>query len=131
MNAPTTCPYCARLADLVTTRDIYPHRPDLPEKNYWRCLPCRAWVGCHVGTTNALGRLADGPLRLAKSAVHREFDPIWKSGRMTRKEAYRRLSVGMNLAGHKCHIGKFDIETCARALDVIRTIDKETKTCET
>ena len=94
----TLCDYCKRQAELVGAEKIYPHRPDLAGKWFWRCVPCGAYVGCHPGTQNPLGRLADAALRRAKQRVHRVLDPLWKSGKMSRKDAYKQLSDRLGIA---------------------------------
>ena len=90
------CPYCGRHAVLVKGDVIYPHRPDLFEKNFWQCEPCGAYVGCHEANpkfgfdgTQPLGRLADAKLRKAKWDAHAVFDPLWRDKHFkTRKHAY-------------------------------------------
>ena len=39
------CPYCGKDAALVTGDKIYPHRPDLYDRNFWLCTACDAYVG--------------------------------------------------------------------------------------
>ena len=34
------CPYCGKDVHLVTGEEIYPHRDDLHNKNFWLCEPC-------------------------------------------------------------------------------------------
>lgn len=118
-----TCPYCGRHAAMVKGREIYPHRQDLQDLNFWRCTPCDAHVGCHTRNgilglegTEPLGRLANADLRKAKSAAHRAFDPLWQNGVMTRFEAYRKLAETMSIPLCDCHIGQFDIEECQRVI---------------
>lgn len=113
------CDYCGQPAPLVTGRDVYPHRPDLGRKWFYICLPCGAWVGCHPGTTNPLGRLANAELRAAKMAAHAAFDPLWKSGRMKRGQAYGWLAGKLGIAKNECHIGMFDADRCRRVVAVI------------
>ncbi len=105
-------PYCFKPAALVTGKAIYPHRPDLYDKHFYQCAPCDAYVGTHPGTTNPLGRLADKELRLAKSMAHTHFDPLWKSGRMTRREAYAHMQKLLNMTPDQAHIGKFNVAEC-------------------
>ena len=119
------CDYCQQPAELVTGADIYPHRHDLSSKAIWRCAPCGAWVGCHYGTTQPLGRLANAELRKAKMAAHAAFDPLWKSRRMRRGEAYRWLSKELGIPFEQTHIGMFDVETCRR---VVEACQKESVT---
>lgn len=116
------CDYCGGSAELVTGSDIYPHRPDLTALRFWRCAPCGAYVGCHKAGngygdgTRPLGRLANAELRAAKSAAHAAFDPLWKSGRMRRGDAYRWLSDKLGIPQAQTHIGEFDVETCRRVV---------------
>ncbi len=110
------CPYCQRPADRVTGKEIYPHRPDLAKKKFWRCAPCRAWVGCHAATWHPLGRLANAELRQAKMLAHAAFDPLWNRGRRSRSEAYAWLASQLGMTSSECHIGMFDVEDCRRVV---------------
>lgn len=112
------CEYCNRQAERVTGKAIYPHRPDLHQKSFWRCQPCAAYVGCHPGTWTPLGRLANAALRRAKSAAHAAFDPLWKTKRMSRSDAYGWLAAELGISKANCHIGMFDLETCQRVVSV-------------
>lgn len=49
----------------------------------------------------------------ARMAAHAAFDPLWKSGRMTRNEAYKWLSRKMRLKPINCHMAMFDKSQCA------------------
>ena len=108
------CPYCGNDAELTTGYKVYPHRLDLADLKVWACFPCDAWVGTHKNSpTHApLGRLANAELRKAKMAAHAAFDPWWKSGRMTRREAYQKLADLMSLDPKDTHIGMFDVDQC-------------------
>lgn len=118
MRQAPKCDYCQRPAKLVTGAVVYPHRPDLFSRFFWQCEPCDAHVGCHEAGkgygdgTRPLGRLANAELRRAKSAAHAAFDPIWKSGRMPRRDAYAWLAKELGVAVHNCHIGMLDVEGC-------------------
>jgi len=119
------CGYCHRDAELVNGSVVYPHRPEFVSKRFWRCAPCKAHVGCHPGTVNPLGRLANAELRKAKQRVHELLDPIWKSGRMKRTEAYAALAAGMAIAPQNCHIGMFDLTACETAIAVLNCLKQE------
>lgn len=121
MTAPV-CPYCGGSAEFVGGDVIYPHRPDLAEKRFWRCEPCGAWVGCHPGESTPLGGLANGPLRRARMAAHTAFDALWKSRLTTRGEAYRALSEALGIEPQKTHIGHFDEPTCVRVIEAVKGI---------
>lgn len=125
-----TCPYCGATAVLVTGREVYPHRPDLYGKAFWRCGPCDAWVGCYPGTTNPMGRLADAELRRAKQNAHAAFDPLWRRGVYpSRTAAYQWLASQLGIHPRDCHIGMFDAPRC---LEVTRlSLDRLRRCTET
>lgn len=109
------CPYCGKCTELVTGDVIYPRRPELHRKKFYLCKPCDAYVGCHPGTENPLGRLANKELRRAKMRAHAAFDPLWQDGKLRRREAYAALASMLGIDVNDCHIGMFDIEMCAKA----------------
>lgn len=114
------CPYCKKFSQKVTGERIYPQRADLFSKTFYLCAPCNAYVGCHDGTAQPLGRLADAKLRKAKLMAHDAFDPWWKSKKMKRGEAYRWLAQQLGIDGSDCHIGMFDLETCQKVIDICK-----------
>lgn len=109
---PLFCAYCSKPTELVGGDVIYPHRPDLAEKKFYRCVPCEAYVGCHPGTETPLGRVANVVLRTLKMRAHEAFDPLWRGGAMKRKEAYAWLREAMGLKESECHIGMFNEAQC-------------------
>ena len=118
------CPYCRQEASLVKGKDLYPKRTDLADKLFWCCYPCGASVGCHepglgfgVGTT-PLGRLANAELRKARMKAHAVFDPIWKNGGMDRHDAYKWLAANLGIKAKDCHIGEFNLATCASVIEL-------------
>jgi hypothetical protein len=115
-----TCPYCQRQPELVTGEAVYPHLPELWDGNFYLCRPCGAYVGCHKGTTNALGRLADAELRRAKMAAHKAFDGYWKPLGVQRGAAYRWLAEQLGIDRKECHIGLFNVEQCGRVIELVR-----------
>ena len=108
-----TCQYCGREAAYVDSAEIYRGRS---YGMIYLCRACDAYVGVHRGTDKPLGILAKKDLRLWKNAAHLAFDPLWKSGKFTRRTAYRLLSEKMGLPEDATHIGMFDIENCKRAI---------------
>lgn len=77
----------------------------------WICKPCDAYVGCHKGTPDALGRLANKELRVLKMEAHKYFDLIWKNKNLTRSDAYKWLSEKLNIEPKYTHIGMFSEKT--------------------
>lgn len=111
------CPYCQKPVGFIkTSESVY-------RKDYgplYICRPCEAWVGCHPGTDKPLGRLADKDLRIWKRNAHAAFDPIWREGKCTRKNAYLWLSGQLGISVNECHIGMFDTETCKRVVEICK-----------
>jgi hypothetical protein len=125
MNKPKTicdvsCPYCNANAELVDGSLIYPRRPDLWGKKYWLCNPCDAYVGVHRDSPKfaPLGRLADKELRGWKNKAHAAFDPLWKTGKYSRRDAYALLQAKMEMTKDQAHIGKMDVDQCKRVVDL-------------
>ena len=118
------CDYCGNAARLVGGDVIYPHRPDLYAKRFWRCAECDAYVGCHAAGNGygdgdrPLGRLANAELREAKSAAHASFDPLWESRKISRKGAYAILAQELGIGVDSCHIGNFDVDTCRAVISL-------------
>jgi len=128
------CDYCQGKAKLVGGDVIYPHRPDLASKQFWACLPCDAYVGCHPGTVRPLGRLANAELRRAKMSVHAVFDPIWERRLMLKRQTdprynkgmarggrYKKLAELMGIPRAECHVGMFDVARCLKAVEIIKS----------
>ncbi len=119
------CPYCGAASEFVGGDAIYPHRPDLAEKKFWRCAPCEAYVGCHKGTPEPLGSLANAELRKVRTQAHAAFDPLWDMQLtevgpvMKRKEAYAWLARELGIPVEECHIGMFNVELCQRTINAV------------
>lgn len=108
------CPYCGQPTVLTDSAEVYNGVSYGP---IYICRPCNAFVGCHNGTTIALGRLADARLREAKKAAHSAFDRLWNrrtnpAAPMSRHKAYSWLSETLGIDREYTHIGMFDIDTC-------------------
>lgn len=122
------CDYCQSPALMVSGAYLFPDRPDLAHKKFYRCDPCDAHVGCHEpnaqhGLTGVepLGRLANAELRQAKYMAHRYFDPLWRGGRMKRKSAYKWLAGQLGIKPDECHIGMFDLAGCAAVVAAVKS----------
>lgn len=117
------CPYCNdKDVPMVTGKEIYPHRKDLWKKKFFRCEPCKAYVGCHRDG-RPLGRLANRYLRRWKIKAHEVFDPLWKSGEMKRQEAYNWLAEKLGIPVEECHMGMFDSDMCKRVYVLMQPDD--------
>ena len=137
-SGPLLCE-CGRRAELVTGQVIYPRRPDLYAKRFWRCEPCDAYVGCHPGSTRPLGNPAGPELRRARMRAHSALDPLWQHAehhypnllnrkikairRIARSRVYRWISLRLGIPEEQCHIGQSDVATCEAIVQSLRGVD--------
>lgn len=106
------CPYCGKPSKYIDSVEIY----GVSYGMIYCCRPCDAYVGVHVGTNRAKGRLANAGLRKWKREAHKYFDHIWKSEYMGRKYAYKWLSGQLGIPAKHTHIGMFGIDTCKKVV---------------
>jgi hypothetical protein len=64
-------------------------------------------------------------VRKWRDMAHKAFDPLWKSGQMTRPEAYVWLSQQMGIPWKMTHIGWFDMEHCQRVIKLAKAAMKK------
>ena len=108
--------YCCGCAKKVQARltsgaETYPHRRDLAALPFWRCDTCSNFVGCHHKTdtpTRPLGVIATPEIKSARRHIHAILDPLWKSGRMKRREIYRRIGAEIGREYHAAAIRTID-----------------------
>lgn len=122
-EAATTCRYCDQVAQLLNHGQAgYPYRASYGPT--WVCVPCAAWVGCHPGTTNALGGLANAELRSWKIKAHAAFDPLWQ-GKMrrdqcskgkARRAGYKWLAGQLGMPVDQTHIGYMSVDECKQVI---------------
>lgn len=119
-NLTPLCPYCGEFSKATTGKEMYPHRPDLHDLKFFKCHPCNASVGTHLKNGKPLGTLANPQTKGLRSKVHKLFDPIWRTKKMRRNQAYTWLAEQMNIATKDCHIGMFDNAKCQQALEILK-----------
>ena|SRR5258708_6187380 len=141
-RAAPVCPYCSKDTVLLSGKDMYAHRPDLAEKQFWVCMPCDAYVGCEGKTTKPLGTPANAELRSARMKLHNlRLDPLWQHAEQcglyspedpkaiaiirntARVRVYAYLAWKLGLSREECHTAQFDITECRRAWVALRDID--------
>ena len=104
------CPYCGEEAELQDSIKIY------KVKSYGMMYICKnfpeynAYVSVDKNTNEPLGTMANGELRELRKQCHREFDELWRSGKINtvypeylenttnREKAYIWLSILMGLS---------------------------------
>jgi hypothetical protein len=95
-------------ARLTSGKELYPHRPDLAQLNFWKCDKCNNFVGCHnksKNPTEPLGFIPTPELKKARVHIHAILDPLWKPSpdekgkawRERRGKIYRIIAREMNI----------------------------------
>lgn len=124
VNKPVVCPYCHSRAILRPSSFVYGERA-LEGKQLYVCAQyplCDAYVGVHGKTKRPQGMLANSELRNKRIRAHRAFDQIWKTGIMTKKEAYRWLQAKMGLSPYHTHIAKFSDYLCEEVIRLSQAV---------
>lgn len=86
-----------RECECVGGNVIYPHRPDLANKWFYRCPECKQYIGCHPGTKNPLGVIPTQEMKKARMIIHDLIDPLWKKGIISRGKLYRLMSKELHI----------------------------------
>ena len=126
LSPPICCPFCGARVDCVDSEQIYGAGHSYGY--VWRCSrfpECDSSVGCHMGTKEPYGTLANKELRGWRMAAHDPFDVIWKQApikqrNIHRRNAYKRLSILLGIPKSECHIGRFDVERCKQAVEILK-----------
>lgn len=121
MIASKRCPCpCGSWALLTTGKAVYPHRPDLWGKHFYKC-ECGRYVGTHPDG-KPLGPPADEETRLERMKAHDLFDRLWQPGKdqqfPTRNAAYKWLAEALHRK--TIHIGGMDAPGAKQVQEVAR-----------
>jgi len=92
-----------------TAKDLVPH-----STRYGIRYSCPVG-GCSVVSWNG-NSPADYSTRQARIQAHNKFDQLWKSGMLTRRNAYKKLARFLEIPREKTHIANFDLDQCQRTL---------------
>lgn len=107
-------------ARLTDGSEIYPHRQDLHSLPFWKCDTCGNFVGCHHKTDNPtrpLGCIPTPEIKNARKEIHKILDPIWETGKISRKQVYKQLSERLGWTYHTAKIRSIE-----EARDIYRLV---------
>ena len=108
---------------LVTGMQVYPHRYDLRNMKFYRCPVCKNFVGTHKGTEIPLGVIANEEIKNARMHIHSLLDPIWRSGKVSRRKCYKLIS---NKLGYEYHTANLkSIDECRNVYSIILRLKRE------
>lgn len=104
------CVQCKKTVEAycVSGQDIYPYRPDLYRKLFYKCPHCGNWVGTHKDG-RPLGTIPYAKLRKLRHMVHEIIDSHWLPTKSIKKrrELYKSLS---NYIGKEYHTAELNTE---------------------
>ena len=96
------CPVCAKPAQVTATK--YGPRAGCCGLHSWDLKP-----------------LVSPAVHDARKLAHATFDPVWRSGDLSRGEAYRRLALAMGIPQKSCHISLMTDVDAARVVEIVRS----------
>ena len=125
------CIYCKGETEMVDSTEVYTFPHD-SYGNMYVCRPCKAHVGCHPGTDQALGTVAKKPLRDLRRETHNDwFNPLWMAKMaqgftkiQARRAAYKWVTEVLKIERVEAHVVYF---TEAQCLALIHECKKWTK----
>ena len=112
-------------AYLTKGKEVYPHRPDLAQRDFYKCPECKNFVGCHIGTHKPLGCIPSKELKQARIKAHNFIDQFWKTKKCSRHKIYKILTDHF---GYRYHNGNTKtVKECEEAIEVIKKYFAEVK----
>ena len=114
------CPYGGAQAYLRPASVIYGGHA-VPGAKLYVCgnyPACDSYVAAHRSTQLPMGTLANKNLRRERQAAHAAFNQLWKSGLMTKRQAYLWLQAKLDLPECEAHIAKFSEGRCHLVVDL-------------
>lgn len=96
----------------------------LREGKFGSFYGCNRWPDCEgTATLHPDGSLkstpADRQTKDARIKAHRAFDRMWKSGYLTRDQAYTWMAEKMGLELDRAHIGYFSESQCNELIELV------------
>ena len=117
-TAPTRCPYCGSSVILRSAEGIYSDNKRNSMLYVCSHYPkCDAYVRTHTGTNIPVGSMANRELRALRKTAHHYFDQLYKSGYMTKDDAYYWLSGIIDAPMSCAHIGYLSEYYCKKVIE--------------
>lgn len=123
------CPYCGAKATLRPASAVYGDGTKTDGYLYVcdRYPKCDAYVTAHQKSKLPMGTLANGDLRNKRIQAHKAFDWLWKSGLMSKRQAYKWMQAKLGLNEEQAHIAKFSEYMCDQLIAVCMQAQKNNK----
>ncbi len=126
-NKKVYCPYCGAEAKLRPASVVYKENTLHSDSYLFVCdryPKCDAYVGVHKDSKRPMGTLANGDLRNKRIQAHKVFDKMWKSGLMTKWQAYKWLQGKFALNEKQAHIAMFSEYMCDQLINICNEVYK-------
>ena len=115
-------------ANLISGKEVYPHREDLFSLPFWECPRCNGVVGCHHKTkdrTRPLGCIPNDFIKRTRKEIHQLIDPIWRYGVASRKDVYKQMSDILGFEFHSAEISSNEAALNAYSAAIQISLDYE------
>lgn len=100
------CQYCGGTVVLRSADGIYRDNSNRTMLYVCSNYPhCDAYVRTHPGTNIPVGTLANRKLRMLRNEAHHQFDQLYRSGIMSKQDAYLWLADILQMPLSEAHIG--------------------------
>ncbi len=112
------CPYCGSPVIFRSADGIY--RDNSRNTMLYVCShypKCDAYVRAHAGTSIPVGTMANRELRSLRREAHYYFDRLYKTGCMTRTDAYKWLADFIGAPISEAHIGHLGEYYCKQIIE--------------
>lgn len=119
------CTACQKKVEarLTNGAEVYPHRPDLHKLNFWICDNCQNFVGCYKNGNGKkpLGNIPTPKIKMLRKQIHKQLDPLWQSGKYSRKWLYKTISKKIGKEYHTATIAS--VEEAEKVLNIIQELE--------
>lgn len=117
------CPYCGSSVVYRSADGIY--RSNAKGTMLYVCSnypECDAYVRVHAGTNIPVGSMANQELRTLRRKAHHYFDQLYRSGYMSKQDAYQWLAALIMVPLSEAHIGYLGEYYCKQVIEESRKL---------
>lgn len=119
------CPYCGSSVVYRSADGIYHDNSKNTMLYVCSHYPeCDSYVRVHQGTNIPVGSMANHELRTLRRTAHYYFDQLYRSGYMTKQDAYQWLSDLISAPISQAHIGYLGDYYCKQVIEQSRRLLK-------
>lgn len=119
------CPYCGSSVVYRSADGIY--HDNSKDTMLYVCShypECDSYVRVHQGTNIPVGSMANHELRTLRRTAHYYFDQLYRSGYMTKQDAYQWLADLISAPISQAHIGYLGDYYCKQVIEQSRRLLK-------